>query len=313
MALPPSLLQTVEKHPCISGCYRDQFVANAFADPNQPPEKSLVVSCADCYDFRLVVLSSLLTPTMTAKELSDLLSEHMRQQRGYGLSFGGYHYGNGAGFWLTAVYYPLCGVFLLNGRSSRSVGSDLDLLIMALKQKVVPAPDVGMLDPANYNVQTVYLDITPLGTITDRQSLFSCPRFSLKPRVGWNDFTMAEYLPAVQALTTQTAVAAPQPIAPPNPVTSGTNTSASNANSASTATRSTNSTSSPPTPASGSQVASTKGTGNNGKSKSTSPKPRPVRPPNLQVGELCPACGQIATAELLFTGTVVACGCDDSP
>ena len=66
----------------------------------------------------LGTLASLVPPGSTIYWLADVLTEHMRQHRGFKLSFGGYHLRT-IGFWLNGVYFDSCGLFLLNGERSR--------------------------------------------------------------------------------------------------------------------------------------------------------------------------------------------------
>jgi hypothetical protein len=194
MTLPASLLQHAEQHGCFTGCYSSEPNVSVCLDPNQPPGTLIAVSCQDCFG-RLGVPLSLLPPGSNSHTLAASLSQHVRARRGFGLSVGGYH-ARGPGFWLGAVYYSRCGVFLLDGERSRRLGTDLDLLLMAFKHGVVAPPDPRMLDPKQYAVQTVYVNFgSPQGGIATKQSLLSSPQCRLQPQPGWQKVTLAEFLP----------------------------------------------------------------------------------------------------------------------
>src|SRR4051794_9774068 len=117
MALPTSLLSLVERHGCFSGCYGSELDGRVCLDPAQPPQPALFVSCRDCLTYKVGVLRSLLPPGLTADLLAEEVTEHMRHVRGFADSFGGYHMRAG-GFWLNAVYYDSCGLFLIDGARS---------------------------------------------------------------------------------------------------------------------------------------------------------------------------------------------------
>ena len=140
MALPASLLQQIEQHPCFSGCYSSELEGWLCVDGARPLESVLFVSCLDCLSFKVGVLRSLLPSGSTSHTLANLLTQHMRRLRGFGLAFSGYH-ARGPGFWLSAAYYARCGLFLLDGARSRPLGSDLDLLMMAFKHGVAQPLD----------------------------------------------------------------------------------------------------------------------------------------------------------------------------
>jgi hypothetical protein len=215
MPLPPSLLQQVEQHGCFSGCYGSDADVRTCLDPTRTPEQVVVVSCQDCLGFKLGVLSSLLPPGnaatgTTSAWLADQLTRHVRKLRGYTVSFAGYQ-ARGPGFWLSAVYFASCGIFLLDGARSRSLGSDLDLLVLAFKQGVAQPPDPKMSDPQLYTTQVVYLDLaTPLTPIATRQALLSSPQVQLQPKKGFHRVTLAEYQPIANVSA--------KPPAPPIPV-----------------------------------------------------------------------------------------------
>jgi len=210
MSLPPSLLQQVEQHGCFSGCYQSDADVRTCLDPAKSPEHVIVVSCLDCLSFKLGVLQALLPPTSMSFWLADQLTRHVRKLRGYTLSFAGYH-ARGPGFWLSGVYYGHCGMFLLDGARSRSLGSDLDLLLLAFKQGVIQPPDARMNDPHLYTTQVVYLDLSnPLVPVASRQDLLASPLCQAQPKKGFHRVTLAEYQPVAGAV----AQAAGKPAAP---------------------------------------------------------------------------------------------------
>ncbi len=210
MSLPASLLQQVEQHGCFSGCYGQESDVRTCLDAVKTPEPILVVSCQDCLSFKLGVRQSLLPQGSLSHSVADQLTRHVRKLRGYSLSFAGYH-AQGPGFWLSAVYYSSCGVFLLDGARSRSLGSDLDLLMLAFKQGVAQPPDPKMADAQLYTTQVVYLDLTtPLGPVASRQALLGSPLCQAQPKKGFHRVTLADYLPvASQAAKVAPAQAAP--------------------------------------------------------------------------------------------------------
>src|SRR5262245_36001719 len=127
MPLPASLLHHIEQHGCFSGCYSGELDAQVCIDPSRPLMPIVSASCHDCLTSKVSVLRSLLPSGISSDWLASQLTQHLRGQRGYTLSFGGYH-ARGPGFWLSAVYYGNGGLFLLDGIRSRALGSDLDLL-----------------------------------------------------------------------------------------------------------------------------------------------------------------------------------------
>jgi hypothetical protein len=218
MALPASLLQQIEQHPCFSGCYSSELEGWLCLDGTRPLEPVLFVSCLDCLSFKVGVLRPLLPSGSTSHTLANLLTQHMRQLRGFGLAFSGYH-ARGPGFWLSAAYYARCGLFLLDGARSRPLGSDLDLLMLAFKHGVAQPPDPQMLDPKQYQTQTVYVNFaTPVGAIANRQGLLSSPQCQLQPKAGFQRITLAEFQPAARQApapvkpSIQAAVAAKKPL-----------------------------------------------------------------------------------------------------
>jgi hypothetical protein len=194
MALPASLLRHVEQHGCFSGCYGGDSDVRVCLDPAQPLQTQVVVSCLDCF-ARLAVLRTLLPAGSSSYGLADQLTQHMRTLRGYTLSFGSYH-AKGPGFWLSAAYFGSCGLFLLNGERSRSLGSDLDLLLLAFKHGVAVAHDPRMADPKQYTTQVVYVNFTPpITSITCRQDLLSSPHCRVQAAPGFQKVTLAEFQP----------------------------------------------------------------------------------------------------------------------
>jgi hypothetical protein len=194
MSLPASLLQHVEQHGCFSGCYGSESDVSICLDPNRPLQPEVVVSCKDCL-ARVGVLRSHLPAGTSSYGLADLLTQHLRSQRGFTLAFSGYHV-QGPGFWLSAAYYGKCGLFLISGERSRSLGSDLDLLLLAFRHGVVQAPDKRMLDPKQFTTQTVYVNfVAPITPIASRQDLLSSPHCRQQARPGWQKVTLAEFQP----------------------------------------------------------------------------------------------------------------------
>ena len=174
MALPPSLLLHVEQHGCFTGCYKSQSDIRGFFNPIQPPVPMIMVSCEDCSNY-LAVPTSLLAAGTTSAALADQLTQHLRGRRGYALSTAGWH-AQGPGFWFSAVYWANCGLFLLNGEKSRSLGQDLDLLLLSFRHGVLKPPDPGMLTATRYAVQTVYIDpAQPLPAVGSKAALLNAP------------------------------------------------------------------------------------------------------------------------------------------
>jgi len=130
MSLPASLLQHVERHGCFTGCYGSDSGVTTCVDVNQPLVPLVVVTCLDCLN-KVGVLRSLLAGRHHHLHPGGQLDPAPARQRGYTLSLSGYH-ARGPGFWLSAVYYGSCGLFLLSGERSRQLGSDLDLFTFVL-------------------------------------------------------------------------------------------------------------------------------------------------------------------------------------
>ena len=103
MSIPASLLQHAEAHSCFSGCYGSDPDVSVCLDPARPLSPLIVVSCHDCF-ARLGVPRASLPSGATSSWLAGQLTQHLRKQRGFALSFSGYHT-KGPGFWLGAAYY----------------------------------------------------------------------------------------------------------------------------------------------------------------------------------------------------------------
>jgi hypothetical protein len=220
MSLPASFLAQAERHGCFSGCFGHEARFEVCLDPGRPPYEMFAVYCKDCLSFRLGVLRSLLPPGSSAPWLADTLTAHNRRRRGFAWSLSGYH-AVGPGFWLTAGYYAHCGLFLLNGAKSRSVGSDLDLLLLAFQYGVAAPTHARMTDPHEYTVRECYLDFSSLpGTIQAPQDLYSSPQCSLQPKRGYQRVTAAEFRPVAalaSVMANSPAAATPHASSPVRP------------------------------------------------------------------------------------------------
>jgi hypothetical protein len=201
MALPPALPQFVEQHGCFSGCYGSSSNVQTFVAPNQPPVPVVVVTCRDCY-AQIGTPAALLSQGLASHTLADLLTQHVRAKRGYSLSVGGYHT-QGPGFYISAVYWANCRLFLLNGERSRKLGTDLDLLLLAFRHGVLTPPDPGMIHAGNFAIETVYLDPARLlPAVTNKLTLLQSPGVRCQPVAGWHKLTLAEYRPPTPAPAT---------------------------------------------------------------------------------------------------------------
>jgi hypothetical protein len=195
MALPPSLLLHVEQHGCFTGCYGAASDVRGFFNPLQPPTPMLMVSCQDCLSY-LAVPTSLLASGTTSSGLADHLTQHVRGRRGFALSTSGWHT-QGPGFWFSAVYWANCNLFLLNGERSRSLGNDLDILMLSFRHGVLKPSDPGMLTATRYAIQTVYVDPSqPLPVVSSKTALVNAPTCRTQAVAGWQRLTLAEFLPA---------------------------------------------------------------------------------------------------------------------
>jgi hypothetical protein len=198
MSLPASLLQQLEQHPCFPGVYHGDPNVFICLDPTRPPQRGRVVSCSECYQ-KFGVIESLLPTGMDSHQLAQEVTRHIRAHRGYTLSIGGYH-AKGPGFYVSAVYFSSCGVFLIDGARSRANGSDVDLLILALRHGVVQPFDPLLLDARHYRSRTVHVRCVPppppLRTVQDLLSWQGCQTHAA---TGFHPVTLAEFLPVSTA------------------------------------------------------------------------------------------------------------------
>lgn len=218
MALPPSLLQQIERHACFSGTYDRETDATIVIDPNAPPQPFLAASCRDCLTFRVGALRSLLPQTLGAAALADELTQHMRALRGYALSLGGYH-ATGSGFWLSMAYYDACGLFLLDGsRSTRSRPGvdDLDLLIQAFQQGVLRPPHALMTDPQHFSTEVVYVNFAAPVPVRSKHDLLSSPACRRAPHAGFQRVTLAEFQPLARPAASSASLGLLAPPASPS-------------------------------------------------------------------------------------------------
>lgn len=211
MSLPATLLQHAEAHSCFSGCYGGDSNVQTCLDPAQPLSTMFVVYCYDCF-AHLGVMSSLLPPRTSGSAVAGELSQHLRQKRGFALSFSGYHV-QGPGFWASAAYVASCGLFFLSGERSRQMGSDLDLLLLSFQHKVAVPPDPRMLDPQQYATQETYIRFPLTQPLTSMRALLASPDCRSKAGSGFQRLTLAEFLPV------STAVQAASPAPPPTVAT----------------------------------------------------------------------------------------------
>jgi len=210
MSLPVSLLQHVEQHGCFTGCYGSDANVSACLSPTQPLQPLVVVTCLDCLG-KVAVPQSLLPPGTTTYTLSQALSDHLRQKRGFKLARSGYH-AAGAGFWLSFVYYD-CGLFLLSAERSRQLGGDLDVLMLGIQHKVVPPPDPRMRDPKQFRTETVYVNFAHFNAaVASKQQLLCSPQVRTQAQSGWQKVTLAEFLPLSAAPLSTAVTTAPRPL-----------------------------------------------------------------------------------------------------
>lgn len=273
MSVPASLLQYAESHSCFTGSYRSDFEILACLDPAQPLEPLAVISCEDCL-ARFAAPRSLLPHGVSSYWLADSLSQHVRNLRGFTFSFGGYHT-QGPGFWLSAAYYGSSGLMLINGERSRKLGSDLDLLILALQNAVTRASDPRMLDPSQYQTQTVYVNFSSAsGAIRNKNDFLASPVCRLQPHPGFQRVTLAEFLP-VSAAPRLSAAASPHLLQPSH--------------------------SAPPLPAASASLTP------------PAPSPRPLaakpKPVSLKPGDICPVCGAEVRERWLLNVSFIGCLC----
>ncbi len=286
MALPASFQNQVEHHSCFSGCYGSELDARVCMDPATPPEPAIFISCRDCLTYKAGVLRSLLPPGTSSDALADQVTQHMRQVRGFHLSFGGYHM-RGGGFWLNVVYYDPCGLFLIDGSRSRATGSDLDLLMLAFRQGVAQPPDPRMTDPRLYQTQVVYVDFTvPVAPVGGTQDLLSSTQCRMHPATGFHRVTLAEFLPIAAVANPPAQTALPGAAAgPPGPVMAAMAAAPG------------------PQAGTGGQAATPLLPG-----QAASPSGR-TRPGKLRLGDTCPLCHAEVQERALFTGRFIGCLC----
>jgi len=194
MALPASLLQPIENHPCFPGVWNSDADILVCLDPAKPLQRTRVVSCTECY-ARFGVLETLLSAGMNSSTLASQLTQHVRSLRGYTLSSGGYH-ARGPGFWVSVVYFGTSGLFLVDGSRSRKMGADLDLLLLAFQHGILQPFDPRLLDPAHYRTQAVHVNFaTPPGPVRCKQDLLSWPGCRAQAAPGFQAATLAEFIP----------------------------------------------------------------------------------------------------------------------
>lgn len=285
--LPATLLSAVEAHTCFTGCYRYESPLAICTDPVQPLVPAVQVSCADCFSFYVASLASLLPAGMTGHTLANDLSAHMRSLRGYRWSISGYHLSSGGGgFWLSAASLTES-LFLADGsRNHPRNRTEAELLVEAFRQKLAPHQDPRMLDPAQYTIDFIHLDLTtPLPPVKTRQDILSAAQVSASPTQRSRRVAVVELMPVAGAVLGPPppvphapAAPAPAPHAPALPAAVPL-----------------------PPPVAPPVLAS---------SVSSPAKPAPARPPKqLRLGEVCPVCRAEYKERPLFTGSFVGCLC----
>jgi hypothetical protein len=282
MPLPISLLQAAEQHRCFTGTYRDEQTVLSCLDPTLPLEPLVQVSCTMCFQ-RFGALASLLPRATTAAMLAADLTTHIRTQRGYAQSLGGFH-GAGAGFWLSAAYFD-GGFFLLDGsQGAQPPLPVLDLLADAIRQRLLRAADPRMIDPQHYALQQVYIDVRQLPPVLQTPAqLRASAGFSLTPAAGFQRVTLAEFLPLTAALSpaapaSTSALQAATPT-PPQASPSGSTLVTSPVAATSVTTSATSA------PGAGAPRAA------------------------LRLGEHCPVCGDVVRQRELFSSVYIGCRC----
>ena len=189
------LLQAVETHGCLSGCYSHESPVDICVSPQGVPARAYHVQCEDCLSFHVGALASCLPPSMTQYALARELTDHMRKLRGYLWSVSGYHTRTSS--WLTAVSLGN-GLLLVDAARNRGPTNDVKALIDAFLTGIVSHDEPGMLDHRNYRAQVVYLDLTrPLATVKTAQDILSAPQCVASPRPGHRRAALLEYLPAL--------------------------------------------------------------------------------------------------------------------
>jgi hypothetical protein len=211
--LPAMLISAVESHTCFTGCYRYESPVAICTDPAQPLSAAVQVSCADCFSFYVASLAGLLPAGMTGHTLASELSAYMRALRGYRWAISGYHLSSGGGgFWLSAASLTEELFLVDGGRNHPRNRSEADLLVEAFKQKVAPHQDPRMLDPAQYTIDFVHLDLTtPLPPVKTKQDIFAAAQCSASPTQRSRRVAVVELLPQPAAVLAPPVVTAPAP------------------------------------------------------------------------------------------------------
>lgn len=227
MAVPDVVLSFAEAHPCLSGCFEGRGSAQACFDPTQPMVPLFEATCEDCSTFRLSVLEALLPSGADATSFAAELTQHVRTERGYLWSLGGYQYlGSGNGFWLNAAYLGR-GLFLVDGSSNSSTQGDVEFLVRAFKNNLATPEDPGMLRVGAFQSKVVYLDLRrarQLDQVQGSQDLLQTVPWSARAKSGFVRVAILEYQGARSAQATAQAQAALQFNQPSTPTTSCTPT-----------------------------------------------------------------------------------------
>jgi hypothetical protein len=275
MALPASLIQHIEQHGCFTGCFSADSSVNVCFDPARPLQPIVVVSCQDCY-MRIGAPQALLPAGTTSSQLARELSDHQKQRRGFAQSRSGYH-ATGPGFWLSWIQYAP-GLFLISAERSRQLGSDLDVFLLGVQNKIVPLIDPQMGDPKQYRLETIYVNFGQFQSgINSKQALLAAPQCRTQPQNGWQKVTLAEFLPLSQPAVVAAAVVAPVTVASA-PANQSTLQAPANA------------------------TAQTRIT-------ATAPVPSAKPKAKLKIGDVCPVCGGEFKVRPLFNGSFTGCLC----
>lgn len=217
--LPPELTKLAEDHGCFSGCWSRPEESTVAVEPGRV-ETVFTVQCSDCLIYRVGATAAQLGGPPYAT-LGDDLSAHVHALRGYSLSFSGYHLvPNGNGFWLTASWLPLPGVFLLSAQRRAHVPDPVASLIEAFRLGVAVPPDNGMLVATNYRTHNVFVHASRHSILAPTvQALLVSSHFSPTRQPGFLPVTVAEYLPvASRAVAPAPARRRAAPAAGPVPV-----------------------------------------------------------------------------------------------
>lgn len=215
MSLPPSLLAALESHECFSGVFAYDATVQMVVDPAAPPEPGYVVHCSDCLLWHAGALCRDLPSGVDGYALAKLATAHVASARGYAASVGGYH-GAGGGFWLSAVYLRGIDLFLLDGHRSRSMASDIDLLVRSFQLGVWKHDDAGMTDPARYTLQVAHVAMAGShGSWPRVQDFLASPAVRASSCPATRTVTLASYQRAASP------AARPAPAAKPAPLRAG--------------------------------------------------------------------------------------------